>query len=360
MLRSLAIAVVLFSFISHGTTAQDTLLLFHPTKYNIQVIEGLVEEGILSLEGIHVLGVYHEKEQYDYHQAIEYIEQEQAEDFTLKAIAGPLVPGDLFSVNTCTRQFRKLFDISSGAFFMGGPDIPPRVYREPVNLLTRVTDPFRHYVEASFLFHLLGGSQQPGWKPYLESRPGYLISGICLGMQTMNVATGGTLVQDIPSELYGIWNAEDILASDADKVHRNYSDLVDTGCEEPTSYHFHRVKLQEESFFCSKAGFPADSDPLVLSSHHQAIENMGSGWVVAAVSMDGKIIEAIEHEKYAHVFGVQFHPEKPGLYDSTIVHTRDCSNTINFQDKIRNTDSYKFHVAYWKYVGDALQKSRSE
>lgn len=358
MKRCFAIGLILLGTGMLRTAAQDTLLLFHPTSDNLQVLESLVSKGVLCLDGYHILGVYHEKEQYDYRQTQEFIEQDGSDLFSLEVIEGMLGPGDLFGANSCTRQFNHLFSISSGAMFMGGPDIPPAVYDEPVYLLTRVEDPFRHFVESSYLFHLLGGSQQPDWQPYMESRSNYMISGICLGMQTMNVATGGTLVQDIPSELYGIWNVDRILSADADMVHRNYADMMNTGCEDPTSYHFHRVKLQEDSFFFRNFEIKYGTQPLVLSSHHQALEKMGAGWVVSAQSVDGKIVEAIEHEKYPHVFGVQFHPEKPGLYDPGIVHALNCKETISFQARIRNSESQEFHKAYWKFVGDVLKDSR--
>ncbi|MCK4750673.1 MAG: gamma-glutamyl-gamma-aminobutyrate hydrolase family protein, partial [Bacteroidales bacterium] len=297
MKRSTAAVFLFLLFISYRAATQDTVLIFHPTAYNLQVIEKLVEEGILALDGYHIMGVYHEKEHYDYKLTEQYLEQNPTELFSLKSISGPLVPDDLFGPNNCTRQFRQLFNISHGALFMGGPDIPPAAYKEPVHLLTRVTDPFRHYVEASYIFHLLGGSQRPGWEPYMENRSDYLISGICLGMQTMNVATGGTLVQDIPSEIYGIWNVEEILALPPDQMHRNYADMVNTGCDKPTSYHFHRIDLGDDSFLSGDAGYASESDPLVLSSHHQAVEKLGTGLEVAALSMDGKIVEAIENGK---------------------------------------------------------------
>ena len=161
-------------------------------------------------------------------------------------------------------------------------------------------------------------------------------------MQTMNVATGGTMIQDIPTEIYGIWNAEEILALPSDQIHRNYADMVNTGNDDPTSYHFHHVKLEDGSFLIMETGFHGKTAPLVLSSHHQSVENLGKGWKVAAQSMDGKVVEAIEHEQYPFVFGVQFHPEKPGL----------------LQEVIKNTDSFAFHLAYWKYLADALQKIR--
>ncbi|MCP4312544.1 MAG: hypothetical protein GY790_14880 [Bacteroidetes bacterium] len=340
--------------------AQDTLLLFHPTAYNLDIIENLSREGMLNLEGYHVLGVYHSREAYIYESAIQKAAENPDGIVSLMEISGKLVPGNLFGVNDCTPLFKELFDRSRGALFMGGPDIPPILYKEPVHLLTNVTDPFRHYMEASFLFHLLGGNQNPQWIPCLERNDKYLVSGICLGMQTMNVATGGTMIQDIPTEVYSVWTAEEVLEMPSDQMHRNYLGMVHTDCDEPTSYHFHQLSLNKKSFLRKGLKFKKPIAPLVLSSHHQAIEAPGKGWVVAATSIDGKIIEAIEHERFPHVFGVQFHPEKPGLFDPSIIHPISCHDRINFRDVIRETDSYPFHQAYWNYIGRILQKREKE
>jgi putative glutamine amidotransferase len=355
-IRILCLGLILASsLVSRG---QDTLLLFHPTAYNIQVVQNLKDGGLLMLEGYHVLGVYHPGEAYDYSEAEAYLQSMPAAPFSLRAIQAELGPDSLFGSNQASAQFRQLFEGSQGALFMGGPDIPPVVYGEPVHLLTSVSDPYRHYVELSYLFHLLGGSQDPAWVPYLEEHPVYLVNGICLGMQSMNVATGGTLIQDIPTELYGLWNAEEVLALPADQMHRNYHDLLNLGCEGPTSYHFHHILLEKKDFLTRGIGYRNREAPLVLSSHHQAIETLGKGWQVAARSMDERIIEAISHKEYPHVFGVQFHPEKPGLFDPSIQHPQSCHSTINFQEAIKNTDSFAFHQAYWKKIGVILQTNR--
>ena len=234
------------------------------------------------------------------------------------------------------------------------------MYHERVHLSTSVSDPFRHFLEVSFIFHLLGGSQDSLWVPWLKSKDLFLMSGICLGMQSMNVATGGTLIQDIPTEVYGVWTAEDLLEMPRNQVHRNYMDMVETTCGEFTSYHFHQVRLKEGSFLQAGMEFKMQGSPLVLSSHHQAIESLGRGWKISATSMDGKIIEAIEHERYPHVFGVQFHPEKPGLFDPDIIHNESCKEKINFHQVIEGSESFKFHVAYWKYIGGILQEVRQK
>ena len=339
-------------------TGQDTLLLFHPTAYNLEGLQKLMNEGILDLNGYHLLGVYHEKEAYDYKKSELYIAKSNTHCFSIQEITGSINPGNLFNENPCSPQFKHLFSISQGALFMGGPDIPPELYHEPVHLLTLVTDPFRHYCEASYIFHLLGGTQEPSWEPLMEHKQNYLISGICLGMQTLNVATGGTMVQDIPTEIYGIWTADEILSLPPNQMHRNYADKLDTGCDAPTSYHFHQIKLQKKTLLTKGIGISSKTTPLVLSSHHQAVERLGKEMVIIATSMDGMVIEAIGHNKFNNVFGVQFHPEKPGLFDPTIEHLQNCNSTINFQEAIHHTDSYTFHLAYWKSIGEILQKNR--
>lgn len=352
---------IFFTFLCTCATlsgAQDTLLLFHPTTYNLELIEHLEQEKLLDLENYHVLGVYHSGEAYPYEQALLKVSESPNGKFSLLEVSGELDAGELFASNLCTDIFEQLFKLSRGALFMGGPDIPPQIYNEATHLLTMITDPYRHYMETSFIFHLLGGKQDENWIPWLDRKQDYLLSGICLGMQSMNVATGGTMIQDIPTEVYGIWTAEELLKMPADQRHRSYNNMVESDCGDYTSYHFHGIKLSKSSFLQKGLKFKSKSPPLVLSSHHQAIEDPGKGWKTAATSMDGKIIEAIEHELYPHVFGVQFHPEKPGLFDPGIIYPLSCDQQISFHEIIKDSDSYTFHNLYWDYLGKILQKTR--
>jgi len=357
-MRSALLCFALLYCIIFSLNAQDTLLLFHPTANNIEILQNLDQQDLFDLEGYHVLGIYHSKEAYDFEAARQKILENPEWNFSLREISGDLEPATLFEINSCTPDFKRLFSSSRGALFMGGPDIPPTLYNEKVHLLTLVTDPFRHYLEASFIFHLLGGKQDAHWSALLQENEQYLISGICLGMQTMNVATGGTMIQDIPTEMYGIWTAEELLELPPDQMHRSYLGMVLSNCTNPTSYHFHQIEPMKNSFLRKDLKFRKKTSPLVLSSHHQAIESPGEGWLVAATSPDGKIIEAIEHERYPHVWGVQFHPEKPGLFDPDIIHPVSCFDQINFQQEIIDTDSYTFHKAYWECLGRVLQENR--
>lgn len=338
--------------------AQDTLLLFHPTAYNLELFNTLSSSGLLDLDGYHVLGVYHEREAYDYEKSREFLSREGSKGYSIVALPGPLHEDSLFCSNSCSAAFRALFSASRAAFFMGGPDIPPAAYGQKLNLLTAVTDPFRHYLELSYLFHLLGGSKDPEWIPFMEQQPDYLVNGICLGMQGMNVASGGTLVQDIPTLVYGIRNVEDLLVLPENQLHRNYHDRMVQSCTKPTSYHFHRIRIKEGSFL-DLAEPGSWGEPMVLSSHHQAVGRLGTGWEIAAASMDGKIIEAIGHAQYPHVFGVQFHPEKPGLFNPDIVHLRTCGDSISFHQTLSTCSaSEAFHRAYWEHLGRILQLIR--
>jgi putative glutamine amidotransferase len=350
-------SIMLILLVTIRLQGQDTLLLFHPTSDNLAILENLVGKEMIDLEGYHVLGVYHVDEVYDFIRSSEWLLSHPDFPGSLREVKGALEPGVLFGINACSSTFRELFSISRGALFMGGPDLPPVTFHEPAHLLTKVTDPFRHLMELSYLFHLLGGARDPSWIPWLEDQPEYLVSGICLGMQTINVATGGSLIQDIPTEIYGLWTAEEILNLPPDQVHRNYHDRLNTGCSDPTSYHFHRIRLVKDSFLSRESNYRSTPGPLVLSSHHQAVESLGSRLQSVATSLDGKIIEAIRHEVYPHVIGVQFHPEKPGLFDPAIVYDQHCNSRISFHKIAESSGSFNFHLDYWNYIGWVLQKA---
>ena len=115
-LRIAALILLLsLTFISRG---QDTVLLFHPTAYNLEVIQKLVDQELFPLEAYHVMGVYHPGESYDYSEAEAYIAQHKDFPFSLRELKGELGPENIFRENPATEQFRELFECSEGALFI--------------------------------------------------------------------------------------------------------------------------------------------------------------------------------------------------------------------------------------------------
>ena len=334
----------------------DTILLFNPTVGNINTISYLLEKDILDLDAFHFKGVYHADASYDYSMSENYLEENPKLRFSLFEINKAL-PGDMiFAENSCSESFRQLFNTSEGAVFLGGPDIPPHTYNEPLHLLTRVTDPARHYLELSYLFHILGGNQNPQKEALMINNPQYGVMGICLGMQSINVATGGTMIQDIPQEIYGFSLVDEILESENDMVHRNYypDDVRDD--IRFTGYHFHKINFTQEGNIFSNDQYSNNNEfPYVLSAHHQAIEILGKGLKTVASSMDGKIREVIVHEDFKNVIGVQFHPEKTGLYNSEAEFHVNSDSIINFNRFIIDNKAYDFHLNLWKKVSEIFQ-----
>jgi len=354
---SIFLLSLLFNFTSSicaQTKNTDTVLVFHPTVNTLSMLNYLVDKKILDPGDIHFMGVYHEGESYDYSESEELIESLPAGRYSLYKIGSKLCSSEVYSENNCTAEFHKLFKQSVGALFFGGPDMPPALYGEESSTLTIVSDPGRHYLELSYIFHVLGRYGDGQFSPFAQEAEHYVISGICLGMQSINVATGGTLIQDIPLEVYNISSCETIVKQEADAQHRNYLPQLDLTTPYATSYHFHRIVTEKDG--------PLDfarsiDDPFVLSSHHQGVEKPGEGIKVAARSEDGKIVEALSHSRYDGVIGVQFHPENTALYNSEIVNTVAADSTISFAGYIKDQHSEIFHLEYWSLIGQMLRSS---
>ena len=111
------------------------------------------------------------------------------------------------------------------------------------------------------------------------------ILGICRGMQLLNVALGGSLLQDLPT-----------LRPDA--VHHE-SGRYDR--------HAHGVEFVEGGKMAGWFGGMKGGN--VVSIHHQAVNRLGKDVVVEALSRDDGIVEAIRWDGDSFVCGVQWHPE---------------------------------------------------
>lgn len=329
------------------------LLLAHPTVQNLKTILFLTEKGIFDIGDAGIVAVYHHDESYDFKQSIEFVNKEHLKNIHFQEVKTHIDIPDMFEKNACTDEFQKLFDNSAGIIFFGGPDIFPEAYNEQ-NIHSIVTDPYRHVFELSLLFHLLGGSQAPEFVPFLDEKPDYLVTGFCLGMQSMNVATGGTLFQDIPLQVYNANTDHEIVAHPKNNLHRNYwqnisSDSLLMGVN------FHKIKFEGNDFFSKRLGYHRLVPPKVLSSHHQSVNKVGQGWQITAFSRDGKIVEAFCHEKYRNVFAVQFHPEVPALYEDRMQLKFSPDDKPRTYHQIIGKRGLNFHVKYWQCISDALK-----
>ena len=325
------------------------LVIVHPTRANLERYSLLVKEGILDPGNRKLVGVYFEAENYAYENVIK-----DFPDFGFHCIPGMIGINDLYIENSATEEFRKVFQYSDGIIFNGGPDIPPAAYGEEMSTLTVVLDPYRHYFEISFLFHLLGSSRNEEFEAFLKKRPKYAVLGICLGMQKMNVAAGGNLIQDIPSEIYGKTSVESIVSMETEMQHRNY--YADLNLHpEIRPYILHKIKIIPGRWIYNELKYTGDPEPSVFSSHHQAIDRLGENLRVAATSLDGRITEAIEHTRYPNVFGIQFHPEVNYLYQTRKAFKFNPDDEkFSLKEELIRRESLDFHLKFWKLFGDSL------
>ena len=158
-----------------------------------------------------------------------------------------------------------------GFIFTGGQDVDPSCYGEERKPECQESAKIRDDFELLLAKECL--------------RAGKPVFGICRGLQLLNVAAGGTLIQDIASE-------------------------VDTGIAHPqedrTVKYAHSVQTVEGTYFASILG----KEPFMVNSfHHQAAKKIAPGFRAGILSPDG-IVEAIESVSSPWIKAVQWHPER--------------------------------------------------
>jgi putative glutamine amidotransferase len=165
-----------------------------------------------------------------------------------------------------------ILNILDGLLFTGGGDIDPACYGETAHPLVDNVDPERDRVEI-----FLARSAAEKGIPFL---------GVCRGLQTINVARGGTLYRDILAERPG---------------------AMKHACFEsaPRTHLAHPVEVIPGSLI---AQILNGGEARVNSGHHQGIRKLGAGLRATAFAPDG-LIEAFELDGHPFGLAVQWHPE---------------------------------------------------
>ncbi len=356
LILSLVLIVFVLSPLLINGADTKTIIMCRPLISQIKNIVVMQELGILPVEKMELICVYHEDELTSYKSSEKYVKSKNLSWVKFKKIKGKVAEKNLFKKNLWTTTFIDIIKNSDGIIFTGGMDIPASIYGEKNSLLTAPYTPVRSYYEISFLFHLIGRENKSGFIPILENNKDYPVLAICLGEQSLNIAAGGTLVQDIPSEIYNIKYIEDVLEQNQDNIHRiNYLKALNPGVKKLFS-HFHKIKFIGGEIF-KRIGIDIENTPYVISAHHQAADKIGNGLRVIATSMDGKIVEALEHKRYKNVLGVQFHPEVYKLYEKNKFFRKTPSGELKFSPYeflTNNKNSMKFHKKIWKWFAESL------
>ena len=157
-----------------------------------------------------------------------------------------------------------------GLILSGGPDVNPKFYGEqPLPGLEEIDEDLdRMELEAARM-------------AFERNLP---ILAICRGIQVLNVSQGGTLYQDIPTQVQ-----ESIL-------HTQKADKKTTT---------HATRIEPKTLLSRIVG---RKEIWVNGKHHQAVKDVARGFVVSARATDG-VVEAIEHPSRRFIIGVQWHPE---------------------------------------------------
>jgi putative glutamine amidotransferase len=161
-----------------------------------------------------------------------------------------------------------------GLLLTGGGDVDPALYGEPRHATFDAAEPGRDALEMDLVRRALDANLP--------------VFAICRGIQVLNVARGGTLLQDIPDQMPG------------SVVH---------SVREPSFAIAHDVWIASGTVLEQLMRERLESDTCPVNSrHHQAIKAVGDGLVVSATAPDG-VIEAVEDPTRRFCLGVQWHPE---------------------------------------------------
>ncbi|WP_114751517.1 gamma-glutamyl-gamma-aminobutyrate hydrolase family protein [Pleomorphovibrio marinus] len=205
-----------------------------------------------------------------------YIENDMAGYISQEGVLPLLLP------NLGLDKIKPIIDQMDGFVFQGGTDLAPKFYGEkPIIPGKWLGDSYRDEYELRLM--------------ELAFQSGKPILAICRGIQVLNVFCGGTLYQDIATQV-----PEAIIHRDAERY-----DTLHHGV------HLANGKILDQTY-------AEETLKRVNSVHHQAIKDLGSDLEVLATCKEDGLIEAVGYTRAApgKILGVQWHPEftyhKPG------------------------------------------------
>ncbi len=182
----------------------------------------------------------------------------------------------LFPYSDSEEAIQSLLDLVGGLILTGGRDVDPRFYHESPHPKLQETEPLRDPIELQLIREALKRDMP--------------ILGICRGIQTLNVAAGGTLFQDIASFV---------------STEINHANAWESALNPDNPQEHHPIRIDTPSRLFELIGVES---VMVNSYHHQAISNVAPGFQVTARAPDG-IIEAMESRLHTCVLGLQCHIE---------------------------------------------------
>ena len=209
-----------------------------------------------------------------YTKTLHYLEQSVAHWVLAKDVLAVMIPA-IESEGLIQRGDMSLASYAEyldGLVLQGGADVAPESYGETPLVPAWAGDRVRDRYEID-LFNAFVAAGKP-------------VIGICRGCQLINVALGGTLFQDIPTQV-----TQAISHRDADLYERA----------------LHDVTLVRGTRLSQM--YPGVQQAKVNSIHHQAVKDLGRDMVVEALGVPDGIVEAIRWRGPSYVFGMQWHPE---------------------------------------------------
>ena len=186
--------------------------------------------------------------------------------------------GEPWIFDRTTRRPADVVHAAAGLLLAGSGDVSPSIYGEATHPSFSAAEAGRDEYEIE-LVRLALEADLP-------------VFAICRGIQVLNVARGGTLVQDIPTEVSGALQH---------KLATSQHDSVALA---------HEIRMEKDSLLARLMDERHADDDIceVNSRHHQAAKALGEGLVATAAAPDG-VTEAIEDPTRRFCLAVQWHPE---------------------------------------------------